>query len=152
MIEKEIITGYNDPVMAEHKVVARHKKGQVIKGYTGDFSPNDRYFHLQLIDTENRRKMKGHKNRVEVDIEELKAAFFVKDFAGNKDYDENYTDTIEEAGRKAEVKFYDGEVITGYVMHFSLDLNGFFMVPADQRSNNDRVYVVGSSVETTKFY
>ena len=68
--------------MGATKVVARYADGRVIKGFTQDFFPNKDCFHLILDD--NRRT-------VEVFVRRLKAVFFVRDFAGNSQYQERKT-------------------------------------------------------------
>ena len=112
-----------------------------MKGNTSDFFPNKVCFHLNCMDAKI----------VKIDIETLKAVFFVKDFEGNKDYQKKYEDTIHGSGRKIEVKFTDGESITGYVLGYSPDRHGFFITPADLGSNNERIFVVRSATKSIKF-
>ena len=88
---------------------------------------------------------------VKIDKEELKAAFFVKDFNGDKDRSDVYEDEIPGAGKKIEVEFNDGEIITGYTMSFSPERQGFFLVPADRKGNNERIFVVKSATAKMKF-
>lgn len=137
--------------MVINKVVARFKDSTLIKGTTNDFSPLKKYFHLELgsgekvtIDIENLKI-------VEIDTEELKAAFFVKDFEGNQDYQEEYEDEITGAGKKVKVEFDDGEVIVGYVASYSPERNGFFLLPADLKGNNHRIFVVRSATKSITF-
>jgi hypothetical protein len=84
-------------------------------------------------------------------VEQLKAFFWVKDFEGNKNYDEDYGDEIAGTGRKIMVKFSDGESIIGYTLGYSPDRQGFFMTPADLKSNNQRIFVVKSASEKIEF-
>ena len=52
--------------------------------------------------------------------------------------------------RRAEslkVRFLDGETIVGYTMGYSPDRMGFFLVPADSKGNNERIFVVKSATE-----
>ena len=127
--------------MQTNKVVARFKDGTIKKGHTNDFFPNKPRFHLNWLDGKPE----------EVDIEKLKAVFFVKDFEGNKDYKKKYDDEIHAAGRKIAVDFNDGESMIGYVLGYSPDRNGFFMTPADSLGNNERVFVVKSATKDIKF-
>jgi hypothetical protein len=70
--------------MEPNKVVLKFKNNTVAKGKTNDFFPNKNQFHLEEMNGEI----------VEISIEDLKAVFFVKDFKGNKDYEDNYNDEI----------------------------------------------------------
>jgi hypothetical protein len=49
-------------------------------------------------------------------------------------------------GRKIKVKFLDGEEMAGFTMGYSAEKPGFFLIPADPKSNNSRVYVINSAV------
>jgi hypothetical protein len=127
--------------MKTNKVVARFKDGSILKGKTNDFFPNKTSFHLETLDGETKM----------IDVEQLKAFFLVKDFDGNKSYDEDYQDEISGTGRKIMVKFSDGESIIGYTLGYSPDRQGFFMTPADLSSNNQRIFVVKSASEKIEF-
>jgi hypothetical protein len=87
----------------------------------------------------------------QIEVEQLKAFFLVKDFEGNKTYDEDYKDEISGTGRKIMVTFSDGESIIGYTLGYSPDRQGFFMTPADLKSNNQRIFVVKSASEKVEF-
>jgi len=121
--------------------VARFKDNTLVKGTTSDFFPNKTQFHLTTLD-----------GLIEtIDIERLKALFFVKDTEGNKDHKEDYQDDISGAGRKMTVTFTDGEMLIGYSLGYSADRHGFFLTPADLQSNNERIFVVKSATEEVKF-
>jgi hypothetical protein len=51
-------------------------------------------------------------------------------------------------GKRLQVTFADGEMIVGATQAFHPDRPGFFLVPADPRSNNDRVFVVMKAVRS----
>jgi hypothetical protein len=121
--------------MVTNKVVVRFKDNSVLKGKTSNFFPNKTFFHLQQLDNE----------LIEIQIEELKAIFFVKDFDGNKDHADAYEDNIAGGGRKIKVQFQDGETVVGYTTGYSPDRPGFYLVPADLKGNNERVFVVKSA-------
>jgi hypothetical protein len=123
--------------MIQNKVVLQYKDKSVKKGSTGDFLPNKKRFHLQIT---------GGKT-IEIDVEELKAVFFVKDFAGNKQYSENYKEVVPGGGRKLKVQFSDGEIMIGFSQGYSPQRPGFFLIPADQKTNNMRIYVVRSAIQ-----
>jgi len=81
-----------------------------------------------------------------VPLSELKAIFFVRDFAGNPNY-QPHGDFVEEspkAGQAVRITFHDGEVLRGRVLNFSDAASGFFVFPADPLDNNEKVFVVRS--------
>lgn len=127
--------------MQTNKVIVRYKDGALKKGNTSDFFPNKASFHLTPLEGKIE----------EINVENLKAVFFVKDFKGNKGYQKKYEDTIQGAGRKVVVNFSDGESITGFALGYSPDRQGFFMTPADLNSNNERIFVVKSATQAIKF-
>ncbi len=130
--------------MSEYnKVVVHSLSGKILKGTTQDFFPNRHLFHVQPADGGP---------AVEVRCKSLKAAFFVKEFAGDpqrKDLRGFITGPAETAhGKKLAVRFKDGELLCGYSLSYSPERDGFFMFPADPGSNNIRIYVItGSTVE-----
>jgi len=75
-------------------------------------------------------------------MKDLKAIFFARDFVGNREYSESQTLTGQNQGRKAEVTFRDGEKLVGTTDAYNPQKIGFFLVPADPRSNNLRVFVI----------
>lgn len=123
-------------------VVARFVDGRVLKGTTHDFAPNKPTFHLHgVCDASDRGLV--------VPLESLKALFFVRSFDGNPKHVENL-DVANAAGqgRRIVVTFVDDEVIAGFTTGYAKDKQGFFVVPADPRSNNARIYVVTASVKS----
>ena len=130
--------------MIHPKVVARYADGRVVKGFTEDFSPHKDSFHI-LEDTAEGRVA------VLVERDELKALFFVKTHRGDRDHVENLSfDDARGQGRKMLVTFADGEVLSGFTLSFSNDRPGFFMVPTDPKSNNERIFVVLKSVASSE--
>jgi hypothetical protein len=83
--------------MEVNKVVVRFKKGTLMKGKITNFFPDKPKFHLELLSGE----------LAEIDVEQLKAIFFVKDFEGDKARKDTYKDAIPGGGRKVQVKFLD---------------------------------------------
>jgi hypothetical protein len=120
------------------KVVARYLDGRIVKGYTFDFGPGQARFHIFAEPSPG-----GPSTRVLA--QELKALFFVRDFAGDPAHRDGNRFAPGAVGRHVEVRFRDGEVMVGAVDGASTDDPGFFLVPADPESNNLRVYVVGSA-------
>ncbi|MGD1967372.1 MAG: hypothetical protein PVH74_08095 [Desulfobacterales bacterium] len=127
--------------METNKVVARFKDGTILKGKTNDFFPNKTSFHVETLNGETET----------IDVEQLKALFLVKDFEGNKEYNEEFNDEVSGAGRKIKVTFSDGEIITGYTLGYSPNRQGFYMTPADLQSNNVRIFVIKSATEKIEF-
>jgi len=123
-----------------NKVVVKFKDKNVLKGKTNNFFPNKSSFHLELVSGE----------RIEIHIEELKALFFVKSYEGDKQHEKNYGDQVPGGGRKIKVKFSDGETIVGFTTGYSPERAGFYMVPADLKGNNERIFVVASATEAVE--
>jgi hypothetical protein len=132
--------------MGEHnKVVVRYQNGDVLKGTTQDFFPNRPLFHLQ--------PQAGGEAR-EIRTNELKAVFFVKDFAGHPERQDvpgflAAPGTVNQ-GRKVAVRFKDGEMICGYSVTFMPGRDGFFVFPADAEGNNLRIYVLAAATSDVK--
>jgi hypothetical protein len=86
-------------------------------------------------------------------MQELKAVFFVRDFAGNGGYNEgkSFVSGKPLSGRKVEVTFQDGEILVGTTTGYDPNRPGFFLFPADDKSNNVRMYIVAKSVKAVRF-
>ena len=119
-----------------NKVVIAFLNGGRIKGYAYDFSPLKDSFNL--LPTENPHQSQG----VRVELKDLKAVFFVWDFAGHADYHESSSAESTLHGRKVEVTFSDGEKLAGRTEGYNPQRLGFFMFPVDPRSNNIRIFVI----------
>lgn len=128
--------------MEKVKVVVRYSCGRILKGFTQDFLPAKKLFHLTPVDNPSGEPM-------EVLIEDLKAIFMVQDFVGHPPYQERkkYVAGEKPSGQKVEVTFIDGEVLVGSTLGYDPKRQGFFILPADPKSNNIRVYVVSSFVD-----
>jgi hypothetical protein len=132
-------------VAEQNKVVVRFLNGKLLKGTTQDFFPKRPLFHVLPL---------GGGAASEVLTRELKAVFFVKDYEGNpqrKDLRGFVSGPHETAqGKKIAVRFRDGELMCGYSLSYAPDRSGFFMFPADEGSNNERVFVVTGSCAEVK--
>ncbi len=133
--------------MLANKIVAHFQDGRLVKGTTSDFAPNKELFHLALVDAAPGTKP------VEVHISELKAVFFVKDFAGNPEHKEQleFDPSQRVMGRKMRVRFKDGEEMVGTTQGYQPSRPGFFMVPVDAETNNERCFVVSSFTTEVTF-
>lgn len=126
-----------------NRVVARFADGHIVKGTTQDFAVTRDFFHV--IPAEPGAAP------VRVNMPQLKAVFFVKDHTGDKDYNERKAFDKTVPGRKLQVTFRDGEVLVGSSTAYDAARPGFFMTPADPKSNNDRIYVVMTAVRSVTF-
>jgi hypothetical protein len=132
--------------MGPLKVVARYIDGRRVKGLSQDFFPNKDRFHVYPAD-------KSSGETVEVLVKELKAIFFVRDFVGDFQYNERkeYIQGDKPSGRKIEVTFKDGEVLVGTTLGYDPNRPGFFLFPADFKSNNIRVFAVTTAVKKVRY-
>ncbi len=130
-----------------NRVVARYRDGRLLKGVTNDFLPTKDRFHVVPADAAFGSKP------VEILLADLKALFFVKDYAGHPEHVEAgaFDATHPPAGRKIRVVFSDGETIVGTTQGYQPNRPGFFVVPADAGSNNDRCFVVTAATREVSF-
>jgi hypothetical protein len=130
------------PRAAWQRVVARFRNGHIVRGYTNDFYPTKPHLHLTPEDRVSEPTF--------VPLVALKAVFFVREFAGDPNRIER--DDFQEAGhgRKVEVTFEDGEVLLGTTLAYRADGSGFFVHPADPKSNNVRVFVAPGATKHVK--
>ncbi|HEV2195495.1 MAG TPA: hypothetical protein VGR55_07920 [Candidatus Acidoferrum sp.] len=119
-----------------NKAVVAFLDGRRLKGYIYNFSAQKDRFRLFLEQDTLQRE------GTDVQMKDLKAIFFAKDFVGNREYQESQTLASQNGGRKAEVTFRDGEKLAGTTDAYNPQKIGFFLVPADPRSNNLRVFVI----------
>jgi hypothetical protein len=130
-----------------NKVVVRFADGSVIKGVTSDFFPAKDFFHVMVANGQ------AGADPMEIRTSTLKALFFVKDYAGDPEYNERkaFDPSRPPAGRRIRVEFEDGEVLVGTTMGYQPGRPGFFLEPADPGSNNERCYVVAAATKEVRF-
>lgn len=119
-----------------NKVVVHTVDGEVIKGFTADFS-RERPTFLLSTEEDNVRINQT------IELNRLKAVFFVKSFSGN--FLHKTLHTFDDAGcygKKVMVKFKDGERFYGRVEVLRPDDSGFFIYPLDEESNTIRAFVI----------
>lgn len=123
--------------MAANRVVARYRDGRLIKGSTSDFLPTRDFFHVLSDGGET----------VPVRHGDLKAVFFVRSLTGDPAHREANEFAPGQAvqGKKIRVVFADGEVLVGTTLGYQPNRPGFFVVPADPKSNIERCFVVTSA-------
>ena len=124
----------------ENLVVVHYLGGRLAKGMAPDFNQNRDTFHL-YADREQAEPTL-------VDIEKLKAVFFVKSLEGNPGYQDPIF-TEEEikclTGMKLKIHFKDGELLYATTLGYSPARKGFFVYPIDKGCNNERVFVNSSA-------
>ena len=133
--------------MVQNKIVVRYQDGRILKGQTGDFLPTKPMFHLTLADAARDTKP------ITVQVAEIKAIFFVKDFVGNRERKQaqDFPAGKPVVGRKIRVVFQDGETLVGTTQGYDPTRPGFFVIPADPASNNDRCFVVTRATKNVSF-
>ncbi len=124
--------------MEHNRIVIHFKDGSLLKGNTSDFFQNKESFHINLL---------GGKTE-KIDVERLKAVFFVKDLKGDERYLYKYDDVVPGGGKKIAVDFLDGETMIGHVLGYSPQRRGFMMTSADSKGNNVRIFIVKSATKS----
>lgn len=121
-------------------VVARFLDGRVVKGQTLDVDLSRPTFHVRPPTQAN----------TEIRLAELKALFFVRDLAGDPDRNDAHeleTDDARARGAQPiEVEFADGERIVGLTVRYPPVRPYFYILPADNGSNNIRILVNRAAV------
>jgi hypothetical protein len=118
------------------KAIVAFLDGRRLKGYIYNFYTHKDRFRLFFENDVLQRE------GTDVQLKDLKAIFFAKDFVGHPEYQDSQMVPSGNQGRKAEVSFRDGEKIVGSTDAYNPQKIGFFLVPSDPRSNNLRVFVI----------
>lgn len=118
-------------IEGEHKVIVHTLEGQVKRGTIRD---------VDLLDDSLSLEQQTGFAPEKLPIKRLKAIFFMLP-AGSKQ-----SATV---GDKIRVTFVDGRQVAGFTQEDVKTADpGFFMVPADNRTNTARIYVFKSSVQS----
>jgi len=131
--------------MPGHKVVIKYKNGKIIKGWLESFNPNRELFFINPL------KEYSDKIKLEINLHDLKAIFFVKDFIGDKDYlkvrsfENFYKSTPSE--RRIIIYFKDGENLYGTSYSYNPIKTGFFVYPVDKNDNSIRIFAINSAID-----
>jgi hypothetical protein len=142
-----------DASFRKDKLVAHFKDGLVSRGFSRDFRPDAQTFHLLSWngDVISSRK---------IQVDQLKALFHVKTWGSATRHSERRKEFPREPLRDAPlpvsaprtiVEFYDGEEIWGYSLDYRTGAPGFYLVPADPTDNNQKIFVVSSSLVNIQF-
>jgi len=77
----------------------------------------------------------------------------VKDFAGDTQHIKRneFDPAHPPIGRRIRVVFRDGEILVGTTTGYQPGRLGFFIIPADASSNNERCYVVAAATKEISF-
>ena len=145
VVSYRIVTSLPEDSM--NKVVAHFTDGRTVKGFTNDFAPDKAHFHVNLTEPAPDSKV------LDMSTADLKALYFVKDFAGNPQHIERaeFDPSLRAIGRKIRVMFKDGEEMVGTTQGYQPARPGFFLIPADLTSNIERCYIVSSSTKNIAF-
>lgn len=118
-----------------HKIVAHFIDHGIIKGTSMDVDPGRPRCHIL---TEER-------GNVEVDLTQVKALYFVKEFGGKPGYDEHREPLSGDqrllGSRLVRIRFQDGEEQAGLMNRYPPNRPFFFLLPVDPESNNIRILV-----------
>jgi len=130
-----------------NRVVAHFQDGRLLKGFTSDFLPAKEHFHISADQAPPGTRP------IEVMVRDLKALFFVRTFEGNpKNRSRSEAATGRPgAGRAIRVVFRDGEIMGGSTQGYDKSRPGFWLVPADSGSNNERCFVVAAAAREVAF-
>ena len=141
--------------MTGDQAVLHVRGGKLLKGLLTDFTPTAVTVHLQL------ESGPAHAP-VEVKVSDLKAVYYVRSLAGNRQYKKKrYFRSVESQGKRIMVRFKDGEILCGFIKGAlpwkdgfmtakDPNLKGFFIYPADPEGNNTKIFVVTTSVQDVR--
>jgi len=125
-----------------NEVVAHYLDHRVVKGQSLDVDPVKPTCHIRTED----------QGVIEVKLTDLKALFFVRDLAGNPAKNDAAAvapaDVRTRGAALIEVEFVDGERILGLTVRYPPIKPFFFVLPADDSSNNVRILVNRAAVRT----
>lgn len=132
------------PIEKMNRAVVAFLDGRRLKGYLFNFSALKEGFRLFPDGPA------GQLSGSDILFRDLKAIFFVKDFAGNPEYTSTSGADAPKHGRKVVVIFRDGEELSGATEAYNPQKLGFFVFPQDENGNNLRVFVVNRNVRQVK--
>jgi small nuclear ribonucleoprotein (snRNP)-like protein len=135
--------------MPGQKVVIKYQDGTIIKGWLNNFNPNREVFFVNPL------KEYSDKDKLDINMQNLKAIYFVKDFVGDKNYQKvrnfEYYNIDIPSQRRIVVHFKDGEDIYGTSYSYNPTKIGFFVYPIGPMDNNIRIFAINSSIEKVEF-
>lgn len=135
----------------KRRIVVLGADGSRLRGYTLDFAPGKRTFHVQVV------APSGDVVRVRpLALDDVHAIFFVRDFGFDRE--RRYTETDAplrpkpppiDGGDAIRVRCAWGEVIEGVSYEYDDGAAGFFLFPTDpeRACNLERVFLTPGGVE-----
>ena len=116
-------------VEGEHRVIIHMQQGQVKRGVVRD---------LDLMDDGIPLEQQTGFAPERIPCSQVKAIFFMLPVGSQQPVP---------SGDKIRVTFTDGRQVTGFSENYQNTDPGFFMIPADNRTNTARIYVFRASVQ-----
>jgi hypothetical protein len=116
-------------VEGEHRVIIHTLEGQVKRGTIRDADLLDEVISLEQQSGFAPEQIPGKR---------VKAIFFMLTAGARQPQGE---------GQKIRVTFNDGRQVAGFSQDFKGTTPGFFVIPADQRTNTARIFIYRSSVQ-----
>lgn len=137
------ISGACEKIFIVNSIVVHYVDGHVAKGTTINFFPTKDRFNLLLDGSA------PGAHTQEILVKDLKAIFFVNDLAGSPGHRESnqFEPGKPVFGRKIQVVFKDGEIMVGTTQGYQPGRSGFFVIPADEKSNNSRCFIVTAATQ-----
>lgn len=122
-----------------HKIVVHFLDGTLLKGHSKFFFHHQMQLLVQTLEGEERL----------IPFSQVKAVFFVRSFTGDKNRREQkkFGPDSPTFGQPVRVRFLDGETVLGRSLGYRPEERGFYLKPADPKSNNEMIYVPQGSVK-----
>ena len=128
--------------MAVTKMVARFADGRVVKGTARHFDLASHSIDLFVTSGSETQR------RTRIQTQDLKALFGVKSLVGDPGHanSNDFGDPCPPRGA-VRVTFLDGEILVGVAAGHDPVAEGFYLIPADDQSNNEWCYVVQAATQ-----
>lgn len=140
----------------DNRIVVLLGDGTRVKGFSRVFNPLEVTFHLRLAGPDG--ETGEHR---EIRFSEIRAVFFVRDFAFDRDRRYEPEDDLTPmerppsvGGRTLRVRTEWGEALVGLTYDYRPEEPGFFIFPTDPLNrtlNLERAYLTNQAVEEVEF-
>ncbi|MFY0580532.1 DUF6982 domain-containing protein [Cystobacter fuscus] len=124
------VAPFNAFIAGEHRVIIHTVEGQVKRGAIRD---------VDLLDAAIPLEQQAGFAPESIAIQRVKAIFFMLATGSRPPQPE---------GQKIRVTFNDGRRVAGFSNDYQGTGQGFFVIPADTRTNTSRIFIYRSSVQT----
>lgn len=134
-----------EKALFDERVVVRFLDGSALKGYGDNFLPGESELLVQEVETAAIHK---------VDLEAVKAIYFVKEFMTDSQMSHQRAPQIlyqAVPGRRLALDFADGETMDGVATLQAAPTRGFFLTPLNPNSNNIQIYVNPKALKRFRF-